>query len=842
MERIEKLEKEIRRLGSGDHIACIYRNRTEQLAITVPFMLAGLKNDEKCVYIVDENTKKEIIQAFKTIFNVEEYLDSNQLELLTREDAYLKDGFFDPDKMIELLKQTERRALKEGYKRLRVTGEMTWILTKLPGVERLIEYEAKSNYFFPGSKSLAICQYNEGKFRPEILLDVIHTHPKIIIYNSLCDNPHYLPPDEFFAQLKGEVQWSTYEKTRNNIITEKKIEEKAQQDERERDLILGSMSEPVIYYDREGRTKWVNEAASKFFGELNAVGKTCREVLHDAGNLSENCPVCTAWESGMYEEGEITLPGGRAVYVRANPVYEDSEIMGVVEVIEDITEHKQAEKQLKNLFDASRKINSSMDLQEIFKTVSDFVRELVGFDKFIIFLVSDDRKSVYPAYTSEGIKDLIKSLILRYGEGLIGLCTQTRETLLLEDAGGDRKTEATEMKSQIVVPLIIEGTCAGVLYISKYEANSYDQTDVAVLKPLSEVISSAIRNARLHTEIREFSRELEKRVEEKTRRTEILLAAKQALQSEKSWEKGLITIVEIMSKLGFERCGVFLVNPTRKTLEFHFAKGVEFPQAGTSISLKDTEYFGVRCVKEKKTILVRDSSSVEGKQIVPAESFVWVPIVVQDEAFAAIAADRALHGKAITDENVESLEILAGMCAAFIDRTRTLIEPVAEKTLETEIKHWLSPSSCYIVTEKKPVESFEIFVDLVTHGIPGFVISREYPEKLKRKYKLQKTPLLWLSRTEIENTLNPDDLSKLIYVIGNFARKSEESVILLDGLEYLITEASFGAVLKHLQEIRDIIAVNNSRLIIPLHKETLSSEDYSFLEREFTILEPGVVS
>jgi hypothetical protein len=177
------------------------------------------------------------------------------------------------------------------------------------------------------------------------------------------------------------------------------------------------------------------------------------------------------------------------------------------------------------------------------------------------------------------------------------------------------------------------------------------------------------------------------------------------------------------------------------------------------------------------------------------------------------------------------------MCAAFIDRTRVLVEPVAEKRLKTEFKHWLEPSECYIVMEKNPEKSLVIFCDLVNHGIPGFVISRMYPEKIKRRFKLVQTPMLWLSNSETENALNPNDLSKLNYIIQDFSKKSEESVILLDGVEYLITQVGFPTVIKHIEELKDIVVMNNSRLIISLHKGTLSVKECSILEKGATILQ-----
>lgn len=186
-------------------------------------------------------------------------------------------------------------------------------------------------------------------------------------------------------------------------------------------------------------------------------------------------------------------------------------------------------------------------------------------------------------------------------------------------------------------------------------------------------------------------------------------------------------------------------------------------------------------------------------------------------------------------EDITNPEVLASMCAT-TDQNEVLITPT-EETRKVEIKHWLDPMGSYIVLEKKPEKSYRIFTDLVAHGIPGLIISRIYPEKLKRKYKLAKTPILWLSRIEVKNAISPDDLLKLRYIVEDFARKNEDSVILLDGLEYLITQNTFETAVKHLQELKDIIVLNNSRLIITLHRETLEPKELSTLEREFTVVE-----
>jgi len=183
----------------------------------------------------------------------------------------------------------------------------------------------------------------------------------------------------------------------------------------------------------------------------------------------------------------------------------------------DTTERKRAEEELKSLFEAGQLINSTSDINKIFKFISDSVQKLVGFDNLIIFLVSETDRSVNPTYVSKGIREKMKNLVLEYGEGLVGHCIKNKEILVLENAYDDKRGKRipglTEtFVSQIVVPLIVEDKCVGALHISKVTPNAYDQKDVDVLKPLSEVISSALRNFWLYNKLRKLGVELEEKI------------------------------------------------------------------------------------------------------------------------------------------------------------------------------------------------------------------------------------------------------------------------------------------------------------------------------------------
>jgi AmiR/NasT family two-component response regulator len=339
----------------------------------------------------------------------------------------------------------------------------------------------------------------------------------------------------------------------------------------------------------------------------------------------------------------------------------------------------------------------------------------------------------------------------------------------------------------------------------------------------------------LYEELTTAKQGLNEQLMDHTTQIEMLLDTRKKLQTEKRWNEGLKIILDGVIKLGFTRCGLFLVNSAKNTLDFHLGRGFSPPLEKTSIALDESSLIGVRCVRKKETYYQKGIDSSEEATIFNAQSFVWIPIIVQDEAFAVIAADKGNENSIIPQEDIHNLEILSSICSVFIDRTRILVESMPEKMLHTPHKYRLESATAYIVLEKKPEKSYEIFCELVTHGIPGLIISRQHPKRLKTVYGLHKTPIFWLSKVEAQNVISPDDLPKLMYIINDFIQKGDKSIILLDGLEYLIIQTEFLSTIKFLHQLRDLIILNNSQLIIPLFKDALPEREFNILEREFQI-------
>jgi GT2 family glycosyltransferase len=69
-----------------------------------------------------------------------------------------------------------------------------------------MEYEAKFDQIASDHPITALCQYNLDRFKSDSIVDVIHTHPRLIYRGRICDNPYYTPPEEFLGSSRPDIE------------------------------------------------------------------------------------------------------------------------------------------------------------------------------------------------------------------------------------------------------------------------------------------------------------------------------------------------------------------------------------------------------------------------------------------------------------------------------------------------------------------------------------------------------------------------------------------------------------------------------------------------------------
>ena len=373
----------LERLAPHDHLCSIYESMEEHYAVAMPFIRIGLDRGEKCIYIADDGTEAVVRDAMHAEgIDVERAIATDRLVLEKKEAAYLKHGSFDPEWMFTFWADATAEAMRQGFSALRATGETEWVLRGAQGLERWMEYESRLTHMLAHHNCFALCQYNRQLFPPELVLDVIRTHPTVIYRGVVCRNVYYVPPDELLgangAALEVERLLTNIRERETTVpepvgpvkrmvgvaeditdtqrqLEEIRIGEAALRTSEERwRLVFENSAIGIVLADPSGKFVETNRAFQELVGYTNQELKTLtyRDITHEA-DLSRGAEVVqqllTATAREVQIEKRYRHKDGRFIWVRATGTAipgPDGSPQYLLGLVEDVTDRKSAEQEL----------------------------------------------------------------------------------------------------------------------------------------------------------------------------------------------------------------------------------------------------------------------------------------------------------------------------------------------------------------------------------------------------------------------------------------------------------------------------------------------------------------
>ncbi|MCM4080278.1 MEDS domain-containing protein [Paractinoplanes hotanensis] len=164
------------RLELGDHVCWTVDDDEIRRDAIAGVLLGGLRADHKVIYSGDEPGAVLSALARRGVAT-EAAIGSGQLVAVTPEGSYLAGGSFDAEGTLALWSAEKARTRAEGYRGMRVVGEMNWALRRFPGTERLEWYEARCNKMFADGFVMGVCVYDQRLFDPMTLRRLALAHP-----------------------------------------------------------------------------------------------------------------------------------------------------------------------------------------------------------------------------------------------------------------------------------------------------------------------------------------------------------------------------------------------------------------------------------------------------------------------------------------------------------------------------------------------------------------------------------------------------------------------------------------------------------------------------------------
>jgi hypothetical protein len=139
-----------RALGSSRHVCAFFNSKDDEYRVLLPFIKEGLEQGDKAFHIVkDDHRPEHRRRLHQAGIDVAEAERKRQLEIRRWEDAYLRDGHFDQNRMLALIEEVLQGGKAEGFPLTRLVANMEWALEDRPGVGDIVEYETRLNYVLP---------------------------------------------------------------------------------------------------------------------------------------------------------------------------------------------------------------------------------------------------------------------------------------------------------------------------------------------------------------------------------------------------------------------------------------------------------------------------------------------------------------------------------------------------------------------------------------------------------------------------------------------------------------------------------------------------------------------
>lgn len=190
-------------LGRECHVCAFFNGNDEAHTVLRSFIKEGIDAGEKSVHLVDPGTRDDYIKRFGDAgIDVQGTMETGQLEVRSWGETYLCGDRFEQDAMLHLIEEVLQSTTRAGYALTRLVAQMEWALLDKPGVDGLVEYETRLNYVLPKYHARVICTYDLTKFSASVVMDVMRTHPMVIIGGVLQENPFFVPPEQFLLELR----------------------------------------------------------------------------------------------------------------------------------------------------------------------------------------------------------------------------------------------------------------------------------------------------------------------------------------------------------------------------------------------------------------------------------------------------------------------------------------------------------------------------------------------------------------------------------------------------------------------------------------------------------------
>jgi hypothetical protein len=190
-------------LGDTRHVCAFFNSDDEEYRVLLPFIKDGFERGDRAVHVVNPGHRHDHLQRLATVgVDTAAAETRGQFELRTNTDTYLRDGRFDQERMLAVFEQLASGSAAHAFPLSRIVCRMDWAAGSRPVVDDVIEFESRINDVWRRHDDAVICTYHLHHFSGDAVIDIMRTHPMVIIGGILHRNPFFVPPEQFVQEFR----------------------------------------------------------------------------------------------------------------------------------------------------------------------------------------------------------------------------------------------------------------------------------------------------------------------------------------------------------------------------------------------------------------------------------------------------------------------------------------------------------------------------------------------------------------------------------------------------------------------------------------------------------------
>lgn len=194
-------------LGAVRHVCAFFDGEDQAYRVLLPFIADGFRRDHKAVHVVrGDRADAHLRRLAEAGIDVEAAHAAGQLEIRDSAETYLPDGRFDCERMLAAFEAMASGNAAGGFPLSRIVCEMDWAAGEAPAHDALIEFEARVNHVWDRHDDVVVCIYDVATLSGAMVMDIMRTHPMILIGDVVQENPFFTPPKRFLEERAARTR------------------------------------------------------------------------------------------------------------------------------------------------------------------------------------------------------------------------------------------------------------------------------------------------------------------------------------------------------------------------------------------------------------------------------------------------------------------------------------------------------------------------------------------------------------------------------------------------------------------------------------------------------------